>query len=133
MKTLGIILTAVLMSAAASAQTPPPKPGPELKKLDMFVGTWSLDGTMKPGMMGPGCSMTESEKCEWMGGGFYVICHSDYKSSMGTAWASPCWDTPPTTKPTPTASSTASANLTTPAAPSMATLGLGPATKRWKA
>jgi len=66
MKTLGIILTAVLMSTAVSAQTPPPKPGPELKKLDIFAGTWTLDGTMKPGMMGPGGSMTESEKCEWM-------------------------------------------------------------------
>src|SRR5271157_2483348 len=84
MKTLGIILTAVLMSAAASAQTPPPKPGPELKKLDVFAGTWSLDGTMKPGMMGPGGTMTESEKCEWMQGGFYLICKSDYKSeAMG--------------------------------------------------
>ena len=30
-----------------------------------------------------GCSMTENEKCEWMEGGFYVVCHSDYKSSMG--------------------------------------------------
>jgi hypothetical protein len=38
---------------------------------------------MKPGVMGPGGSMTESEKCEWMDGGFYLVCHSDYKSSMG--------------------------------------------------
>jgi len=83
MKTLGIILAAVLISALASAQTQPPKPGPELKKLDVFVGTWTLDGTMKPGMMGPGGSMTENEKCEWMDGGFYVVCHSDYKSTMG--------------------------------------------------
>ena len=27
--------------------------------------------------------MTENEKCEWMEGGFYLVCHSDYKSSMG--------------------------------------------------
>jgi hypothetical protein len=84
MKPIGMILAAsIVLSASAVAQTPPPKPGPELKKLDMFVGSWSLDGTMKPGMMGPGGSMTESEKCEWMEGGFYIVCHSDYKSSMG--------------------------------------------------
>jgi hypothetical protein len=73
----------VLVTAAAIAQTQPPKPGPELKKLDVFVGTWTLDGTMKPGMMGSGGTMTENEKCEWMEGGFYLVCHSDYKSTMG--------------------------------------------------
>jgi hypothetical protein len=83
MKRAGMILAAALMTAAAMAQTAAPKPGPELKKLDVFVGTWSLDGTMKPGMMGPGGTMTESEKCEWMEGGFYLVCHSDFKSSMG--------------------------------------------------
>ena len=84
MRRAGMILTAVLVFAAAAvAQMQPPKPGPEVKKLDMFVGTWILDGNMKPGMMGPGGSMTENEKCEWMDGGFYLVCHSDYKSTMG--------------------------------------------------
>jgi len=83
MKTAGIFLAAwVVLAAAATAQVPP-KPGPELKKLDIFVGSWTLDGNMKPGTMGPGGSMTESEKCEWMEGGFHIVCHSDYKSSMG--------------------------------------------------
>ncbi|MGA2647168.1 MAG: DUF1579 family protein [Candidatus Sulfotelmatobacter sp.] len=84
MKRLGLVLiSAFLLATTAIAQTQPPKPGPELQKLDLFVGTWTLDGTMKPSAMGPGGSMTEGEKCEWMEGGFYVICHSDYKSSMG--------------------------------------------------
>jgi len=84
MKRAGMILAAAwILAVAAMAQTQPPKPGPELKKLDMFVGTWTLSGDMKPGMMGPGGSMTENEKCEWMEGGFYLVCHSDYKSSMG--------------------------------------------------
>ena len=69
----------------AVAQTQPPKPGSELKKLDMFTGMWTLDGSMKPGMMGPGGSTTESDKCEWMEGGFYVVCHSTYKmEGMGS-------------------------------------------------
>lgn len=84
MKRAGMILTAALMLAGMSpAQTAPPKPGPELKKLDVFVGTWTLDGTMKASAMGPGGTMTESEKCEWMEGAFYLVCHSDYKGSMG--------------------------------------------------
>ena len=58
MRRAGMILTAVLVFAAAAvAQMQPPKPGPEVKKLDVFVGTWILDGNMKPGMMGPGGSI----------------------------------------------------------------------------
>src|SRR5271154_6687401 len=84
MKPAAMILSAVLiLSAGAMAQAGFPKPGPELKKLDVFVGTWVLDGNMKAGMMGPGGTMTENQKCEWMEGGFYLVCHADYKGSMG--------------------------------------------------
>jgi hypothetical protein len=84
MKQLAMVLFSALMLAApAVAQMEPPKPAAELKKLDVFAGSWTLDGTMKPGAMGPGGSMTETEQCQWMEGGFYLICHSDYKSSMG--------------------------------------------------
>jgi hypothetical protein len=78
-----IVVGAILSAATAMAQTEPPKPAPELKKLDVFVGSWTLEGNMKPGAMGPGGSMTETEKCDWMEGNFFLVCHSDYKSSMG--------------------------------------------------
>ena len=78
-----ICATALILATAAMAQMQPPKPGPEFKKLDFFVGNWTLTGDMKSGPMGPGGPITESEKCEWMEGGFYLVCHSDYKSSMG--------------------------------------------------
>ncbi len=44
----------LLLAAAALAQMEMPKPGPEHKKLDMFAGTWTLDGDMKPGADGSG-------------------------------------------------------------------------------
>jgi hypothetical protein len=81
---LTLLLTAWLaLAAAAMTQMEMPKPGPEHKKLDMFVGSWTLDGTMKPGAMGPGGTMNENEKCDWMEGNFFVVCHSDYKTTMG--------------------------------------------------
>jgi hypothetical protein len=84
MKSIGMILVAWLgLAAAALAQMEMPKPGPEPKKLDMFAGSWTLDGDMKPSAMGPGGKMTETEKCEWMEGGFFIVCHADFKSSMG--------------------------------------------------
>jgi hypothetical protein len=85
MKQAGMIFTAWFILAAASvAQMEMPKPGPEHKKLDLLAGSWTLEGDVKPNPMGPGGKMTENEKCEWMDGGFFLVCHVDFKSaSMG--------------------------------------------------
>lgn len=83
MKIKATILTAWLVLATAAMAQETPKPGPEHKKLDQFVGAWFLEGDMKPMQGGQGGKMTESQKCEWMDGGFFVVCHADFKSSMG--------------------------------------------------
>jgi hypothetical protein len=81
---LAMIMAVCLLCSAALAQMEaPPKPGPELKKLDVLAGSWTLDGDMKAGPMGPGGKVVEHDKCAWMEGGFYLVCHSDYKTSMG--------------------------------------------------
>jgi len=87
MKRLSIIpvfltlLFAVALSA--QAQMAPLKTGPEQKKLDYFAGNWVMEGDMKPGPMGPGGKMTETESNTWMDGGFFLALKSDFKSSMG--------------------------------------------------
>lgn len=85
MKRSFIILAACLLCAAAAlAQMgAPPKPGPELKKLDMLTGAWALDSDMKPGPMGPGGKINETAKCAWQEGGFYLFCNIDYSGAMG--------------------------------------------------
>jgi Protein of unknown function (DUF1579) len=84
MKTAGIILaTWLALGAAGTAQMEMPKPGPEHKRLDMFAGAWTLEGDMKPSAMGPGGKTTENEKCEWMEGGFFLVCHTDFRTAMG--------------------------------------------------
>jgi uncharacterized protein DUF1579 len=84
MKTTALISAVWLFLAlTAVAQMETPKPGPEHKKLDVLAGSWTLDGDMKPSPMGPGGKMTEIEKCDWMDGGFFLVCHTDFKSSMG--------------------------------------------------
>ncbi|MGA8150648.1 MAG: DUF1579 family protein [Terriglobales bacterium] len=79
------LLTAVLLAIAlqSQAQMEMPKPAPELQKLDYFLGTWTLEGDLKPGPMGPGGKMTETEICKWMDGGYFLTLSSDFKSSMG--------------------------------------------------
>ena len=84
MKTTAMALTTwLVLAAAAAAQMEMPKPGPEHKKLDVFNGSWTLDGDLKPGSMGPGGKITEIEKCEWMEGNFFLVCHTDFSSAMG--------------------------------------------------
>ena len=84
MKTILLIASAwLLFAAAALAQMQPPGPGPELKKIDYFAGSWTLTGDMKASAMGPAGTMTEKETCKWMDGNFYLVCQSDYSSSMG--------------------------------------------------
>ena len=78
-----VLISAVWLSLAlaAVAQMEMPKPGPELKKLDALAGSWNLDADMKPSPMGPAGKVTETEKCEWMEGNFYLVCHLEFKSA----------------------------------------------------
>lgn len=78
---VALLMTAVAVQARAPAG--PPKPGPEHKRLGVFVGQWSGSGEMKPGPWGPGGKATWTETCEWFAGGFSVVCHSDSKGPMG--------------------------------------------------
>ena len=71
------------MALSGRAQTEALKPAPELKKLDYFVGTWSAEGEMKPGPMGPGGKFTDTNRVEWMEGGFFLVTHSEFKGVMG--------------------------------------------------
>lgn len=88
MKRSGMILVVwTVLAALAMAQNDMPKPGVDHKKLEVFAGTWTLDGDLKPGPMGGGGKMTETEKCEWMDGSFFLMCHSEYKTTMGDASA----------------------------------------------
>jgi len=79
-----ILTVLVAMALSAQGQMEAPKPAPELKKLDYFVGTWTVEGDMKKGPMGPGGKMTETEMVEWMDGGFFLVMHDNFKSeNMG--------------------------------------------------
>lgn len=73
-----LVSTLVLFTASAWAQMSP-TPGPEVKKLDYFVGTWSVEGTIPQGPWGPGGKFSSTETSDWMPGKFFVEGHSDFK------------------------------------------------------
>jgi hypothetical protein len=61
-----------------------PEPTAEHKLLAKWVGTWSGEGELKPGPLGPGGKMTWTEECEWFGGTeFAVVCKSHGDGAMG--------------------------------------------------
>ncbi len=61
-------------TALSVAQAPPegPKPGPEHKKLEYFLGTWKVDMEIKPNAYVPAGKTVITETATLGPGGFYV-------------------------------------------------------------
>ncbi len=65
-----ILVVAVLFTAAVAAQAQEkkmeaPKPGPEVKKLGYFVGSWKSEGELKENPFGmPAGKYASTDKCE---------------------------------------------------------------------
>lgn len=123
-----VLIATLLLVTLASAQMPMPKPGPELKKLDMFTGNWNCEGQTQPGPMGPASKESSMVESKWMDGGFFVVMHSTYKGPMGDGKASHSSGTIRTIRNTPTTSSIARARRWYRRGPWTATTGPGLAT-----
>jgi hypothetical protein len=76
-----------VITVIAQERGGPPPPGPEHKKLGVFVGTWKDEAEMKPGPFGPGGKLSLTETCEWFTGGFSVVCHTETTGFMGDVTA----------------------------------------------
>jgi len=61
--------TSLLLAQAPPA---PPKPGPEHKKLEYFVGKWTVEGEIKANEFVPAGKTVSTETCTLGPGGFYV-------------------------------------------------------------
>ncbi len=61
--------TSLLLAQAPPA---PPKPGPEHKKLEYFVGKWTVEGEIKANEFVPAGKTVSTETATLGPGGFYV-------------------------------------------------------------
>ena len=50
-----------------------PTLGPEHKRLDVFVGRWTAEGTTGLGATDPSENMTQQHTYEWLPGGFHIL------------------------------------------------------------
>lgn len=60
------------------AQTPQPKPGPEVQRLGNFVGTWNLADELASG------KQSGTMVCQWFEGGFALVCNDTYTTGRGS-------------------------------------------------
>src|SRR5262249_30024616 len=80
------LVVSLPVAAFAAAQTQPqtpPNPGPELKKLEYFAGSWKSEGNIKPSNFGTGGKFSATEQNEWIPGGFFLLSHADERKLMG--------------------------------------------------
>ncbi len=73
---IALISFLLLIAVSAVAQMGGP-PGPEVKKLEYFIGTWMVDGTVTQGPWGSGGKFTGTGTTEWLPGDFFVQSHSE--------------------------------------------------------
>jgi len=67
--------SSVIVARAQSQTTP----GPEVKKLAVMVGKFTVEDEVKAGAMGPNSPATKfsgTDDCRWAAGGFAVICEA---------------------------------------------------------
>jgi hypothetical protein len=79
MKFNATLASALFLLAGCAWAQMPDKPGPELKKLDYFVGSWTTEGTIAQGPWGNGGKFTSTGTSEWMPVSFFLVNHRDFK------------------------------------------------------
>ena len=78
-----LVVVCSMLVQAQTAQTP--KPGPEHKKLGVFLGSWSIDGEFKSGngYGFPAGKVIQVERFQWIPGEFFLQMNRDGKGPGG--------------------------------------------------
>ena len=74
----------LLPAVTVRAQSAPPKPGPEHKKLEYYVGKWTSESEVKANPFMPAGKYTSKDDCTLLDGGFAVLCRSDGSGPTGS-------------------------------------------------
>jgi len=82
-----VALAVFVLATVVAAQNPPqpPKPGPELRRLDYWVGDWTTEFEMKASLFGLGGKTTGKVHEEWLPGGFFVVSRANWTGAMGNS------------------------------------------------
>ncbi len=76
-----VSLMILMFVVAAHGQSSTPKPAPELKQWDVWVGDWTTTGTAKDTPTGPEYKVEWHTHCHWILGGFFLQWDSTWKGN----------------------------------------------------
>ncbi len=94
---LGVVLLLLLFGISLPAQAQAPKPGPEQKKLEVFLGAWKYDGDYKAGPLGPAAKCSGKQTARWILDGFFLEWKGKEKGHFGDVqWTEVDWYDPVT-------------------------------------
>jgi hypothetical protein len=87
MKIMAIAVGLMMLApaVAAQSQTPAPKPGPEYRAYDVWIGDWQYEGTSMASPLGPAGSSSGKQTVRWVLNGFFVEFRSEEKGPLGDA------------------------------------------------
>jgi ketosteroid isomerase-like protein len=85
MKTLITLIAATCLVGTAFAQQPnqPPKPGPEYKAYDVWVGDWQYEGEAMASLLGPAGKFAGKQTARWILNGFFLEFRWEEKGPLG--------------------------------------------------
>ena len=85
MKRIVVAATAAafLILGALRAQAPVPKPGPEHRKLSIWLGEWTYEGELQPTPLGPAGKYTGKTTARSTLGGFFVEWRGEETNAAG--------------------------------------------------
>ena len=69
--------SSVIAGGQSQTTSPKPGPGPEVEKLAVMIGRFTVEDELKAGVMGPNSPAMKysgTDDCRWAAGGFAVIC-----------------------------------------------------------
>jgi hypothetical protein len=75
------VVMMLLFALAAQAQTPPP--GPEHKKLGVWLGTWTGEGKTEATPFSKAGTSKRTLTCSWFTGGYQVVCEGQVTGTTG--------------------------------------------------
>jgi hypothetical protein len=80
---LAVGLVVLVFAVSLWAQTTAPKPDPEIKKFDVFLGHWTYAGEYKAGPLGPGSKFTGELTIKTILNGFFFQNQAIEKGPLG--------------------------------------------------
>jgi len=80
---IAVSVVVLVLAVGLQAQTLSPKPGPELKKLEPWVGEWNIEAVAKDSPSGPEYKFYWTIQFGWIQEGFFLEAHHTWKSKDG--------------------------------------------------